>query len=419
MTQKANDYQYDEVGLDFSEEKAIDFSKYYLLSNPFPSVLVPQEAPDIFVDRKEVMRQAEHILRRCLEKGESSVMVVVGDYGEGKTHILNYLRARINATMSTRLGDKGIAAYVTPGRRILDLYQYFMSELGLDFFLSLLRSLPDAEPPRHRLQLETWDVAKQLPAEAERRMKLDFRVALQNLLNPYLRDKSWQWLQGVSLAAADRGEIGVRSVIATDADVVAAFTSVISLTYALDYKVVCILLDELEKVVETSPRRERVEYYDALRHIIDNNQYGLCMIATITRRSWLNLRDHAHPLERRLIRNMDELLPFSDNDALELVRKYLHKGRESYAKHQGLILEELWEEIHAAYHETDAELFPFTEDGVMSINAEQAKGSVGEILRLCGELIDTGYEKGVLYDTEAIEEALREKVQRQARIMIG
>jgi hypothetical protein len=399
--------EFDDVALDFSEEVAPDFSEYFLLRNPFPRIPVAQDHPDIFVNRESIMRRIEYVIKDGLETGRSNLAVVIGDYGAGKSHILKYLKARINETMPKRREARGIAAYVTPGRSIRDLYANFLRDLGLEFFVSILRSMPK---PHLVFQAHSQDIFGQegrylsletLPDAVRRNVSQDLQRAFLNLYTPELRTPSWQWIVGMPLLAAERRAIGVRTSL-KDMEVLTAFKDVIVLLNSFGFRLVCVLLDELESIVDIAPR-DREPYYNDLRHFIDQNTTGICLIMTITRKAWIDFRDHGHPLERRLIRNMDELWKFTNEDATELIRRHLLKGRDEYAMQTGSDLNTVLNRIMERYPEHDPTIFPFTSDAITTINAgELADGKVSEILRIASDLIDRGYMNQVVYNEETV-----------------
>jgi len=401
--------RYDDVELDFAEERIEDYSRYFLLVNPFPHLLVPEEKPEIFVDRIEVMSTLGRVLRRVMETGESSTAVIVGGYGTGKSHILKYTKWRINETMSN-----GVALYVTPGRSIRDFYMNFMEQLGLEFFRSALATLPEAEREEVR-QLTIFEdepLPRALPEEAVVGMSPDFRQALQNLLVRRKARLSWDWLLGAQLIANERREIDVHTWLSKDSQVLDAFNSVARLARSLGVRVTCVLIDELEKVTDLG-KPDRQRYYDSLRNLLDANPDGLCLIAGVSRQGWRDLREHGHPLRRRLIRNVSELEPFSAEDAKELIRRYLMRARQRYAEALELPPEQVQQEIASQRPGLDPELFPFTVDGIDRING-LARGIVSEILRMAGVLVDAGYQQGAIWRAEDVDRFQDEGVVPQA-----
>src|SRR2546425_567333 len=110
-----------------------DYSLLLLTRNPFPSTAVPSEVALTTADRQAALRRFTDALSTLFADSSSSVTVLLGDYGTGKSHLLKLFKVSVNSKLISGTTPT-LAIYVkSPGRSIRDLLLYMMDDLGRDY----------------------------------------------------------------------------------------------------------------------------------------------------------------------------------------------------------------------------------------------------------------------------------------------
>lgn len=419
---------YDEAGLDFTEILLKDYENYFLLKNPFPSITVPHGSVEVLVDRKDVMNGIREIISYYMQSKESSIALMVGAYGNGKSHLLKYIEKKINSQLGhySRSRDKVYAAYIqSPGKNFLEFYTNFIESFGLTFFADLINNLlyeerlysftidkdleydlnqeiiPDKLKnmfkslgilPSERIiitkeKVDNWKITDEetknsyiLKKENERldiyvnwdRMALSNVIEDNELISALIslntenkRAIAWRWLLGESLRQNEKALINVSSQISDTNKAMRIMLNLIKL-FHLNSTLIILLLDELEQITLLSSNLSD-KFYNDLRHFIDSCPSGICLIATITPSAWDSIENAGHPLARRLKRNVFWLDPFGDKRTLELLKAYLALGRTLYINKKGGSWEDIKQKIKKDYPDIDPLLYPFSNKSVSMI----------------------------------------------------
>ncbi len=416
--------RFDDAGLDYRDLQTRDYSGYFMLSNPFPSIPVAEREPRVFIDRESIMNEVANVTKDSFNTGRSQTLIMQGDYGNGKSHALRYIKSRINTQLATQTGKRAIAAYVqSPGGDIKYLLASLIEDLGVDFlqaqsFFSLAGFF-NAHPDRMKYVIGPQSQranARQVTLPADivilkrdlhhdkfmlRSMVDDFIDSLKikspdfarvffQLAEDEISGLAWRWLLGEDLSRQDRTLLGVNSNIEASDDALNAFATLKVLLGTNDTTVIYVLLDEFEKVAEVPNVRARSRYFDDLRHLIDQNETGLCLIACVTPTGWAYIRGSGHPLARRLLGNVHWLESFRPNEIERLIVAYATLARQEYFQRRGKSEVDYTTELKG--RKANPDLFPFTESAI-SFLYDLTKGNVSEVLRLCKKLIDSGCDR--------------------------
>lgn len=407
--------KYDESGFDLTTGSDIGFENYFLMGDPFPPFTITDEEPEIFVDRRELMQELQDFIISMYKTGDSDAFVILGDYGDGKTHILKYLKKEINSAYANLASERAIAVYVRPGGSILDFVANFVISLGLgflsqtvdEFIKPLLKERVQDEVEQPRLfgnkVIETKPKSGNLEI-ANERLESDILedigsnellAVLVAIANRQHRLTAWSWLKGFPLTAQDRKKINVASPLKED-NALGVLTGLIKFLHRSGYKVVYILFDELEEVSELDDETRRYIYLNYLRQFIDDNQQGLAFIFGATVAGWDALRESAEALQRRIVYHR-RLSKFELTDTFSLVEYYLSKERERYFKIANRSKEEVIQEIEN--RGANSRLYPYSERAVEKLQ-ELAQSRAGYILKGLKMLMKSGYINGKYYETE-------------------
>lgn len=391
-----------------------------MLNNPFPSIPVPGAEVRVFIDRDEIMKEVSNVTKDCFNTGKSQTIILQGNYGNGKSHTLRYIKSRINAQLATREERRGIASYVqSPGASIADLVSSIVEDLGFDFLriqaYSLLANFFNSRPDRMRYVIgpeaekgkgkpptipsDIVAMARLLRRENLRLRELlsdliktlqvklpDFAKSFFQLVDEPVSGLAWRWLLGENLSRAERESLDVTSDMEGSENALSAFATLRTLLEAASFPVMYILVDEFEKVSETrTPARSR--YFDDLRHFIDQNDTGVCLIACVSPTGWTIIRGSGHPLSRRLLGNVHWLESFGRDEIKRLVAAHIALARQEYLELGDVSAQDLKRKVQEK--SADLDLYPFSE-GAVTILYDVTKGNISEVIRLCKKLLDAG-----------------------------
>jgi len=396
-----------EEPLDLSGLARIDYSRYFLKANPFPAMGIPEEVPLTTADRKEIIDRFREDLRRTIFEGKSSVTVITGDWGAGKTHLLKYCKYRVNTQLLTST-NKSIAVYIkSAGRSFKDLYLYFIDDLGRDFLTNYAVGIVKSYVEEHESDVREYVYDKTLQnvdrlasVDTDRLLKgIRFYDLMDDLtktyggprnpvMNPLLclahpdySSISWQWFVGEKLSRDEKQLIKVDDDIEDAGDAQMAFRAMIRLFRQLGFMAIVLLMDEFERFT-LIPKNRRAEYMNEIRHFLDENPSGICLLIGVTPTAYKTLTETPSALTRRLSGTEFELRFFKLQDIEELVSRYIQIGRVENAN---------LEPIVRKHPTTTPFIYPFTDDALRRID-QRAKGIVSSIINLCRESIEIGIE---------------------------
>jgi len=405
--------------LDLSGLARINYSRYFLKANPFPAMGIPEEVPLTTADRKEIIDRFREDLRRTIFEGKSSVIVVTGDYGAGKSHLLKYCKYRVNTQLLTST-NKSIAVYIkSAGRNFKDLYLYFIDDIGRDFLtnyaVGIIKSYVEKNESKMREYLydkTLQQVTRLASVDTDRLLKgmqfYDFlhdlagtyegprnfiMNALLCLAHPDYSSIAWQWFVGEKLSSDEKQMIKVDDSIEDAKDAQKAFGAMIRLFRQFGFMAIVLLMDEFEKFT-LIPKNRRDEYMDEIRHFLDENPSGICYMIGVTPTAYKTLTETPSALTRRLSGTEFELRFFKLQDVEELVSRYIQIGRMENANLESVVRK---------HPNTTPFIYPFTDDALRRID-QRSKGLVSSIVKLCRESIEIGIEsKSEVIDRRIID----------------
>jgi len=413
---------FDEEPLQLADLSKVNYSAFLLLNNPFPSVEVPGAVPLTTADRKDILEHFKRALSTTVFDNMSSITVLIGEYGSGKTHLLKYFQYVVNKELLTSR-NKVLAIYVkSVGRNFRDLYLYFIDDVGRELLKDLaydliksyfskighdgikkygvggelseyhdLTKLPiEVILPRSKFYDIFYDIVKSLP----KLRKNSTAYALLHLAHPDYSSLAWRWLIGENLSSDERKVIRVEENISDYIVAEAILNDLMTLFSQVEIKTVVLLIDEFENFT-LMPRNFRDKFMDGLRHFIDDNPQGVLLAFTTTPFAWNELTEVTSALIRRLVGNEYELKFFSESDTRELIIRYLKLFRIK-DKHLPKKVENL---------DTDINIYPFTESAISKIQ-EESKGLVSTIIKIARRAIDVAIDSNLPVIDEKIIEKL-------------
>jgi len=375
----------------------IRYDRYNLKRNPFPGA-VPCDNIDFIVERGNEVRDISWTISSALE-GISTLSIIVGGYGNGKTHLLRYMEKVLS-------NNKLLAIYInTPGESFKSLYcsiiyalgQAFMKRVSWSYLGNFCRrelgeenhsyvEHNDREKICEVLNKDPYNIKKlveegkillpQLINEAKkfissRVLLVDFTTAFLHLILKEYWFLAWKWLCGEDIPYTQRRELELSMSITSDERALRSFLSLKRLLQDLGYSLIVLLIDEFE-VIEALPMRTKQKILNEIRHLVDLTPSGLCILLSCAPEVWRSILSDYHAFTERFT-HFIFLKPLNKADLRKVMVTYLNKER---------IMDPPNEDS----------LYPFTED-TLDFLLRNGMGNVRQTLKLCQIAVDLGLKQ--------------------------
>ncbi len=403
----------DTSGINLKDEQR-DYEKFFLIRNPFPSLAVPDEIPPFTADREEPIRRFKDVIVELTRNDSTSVSVIVGEYGSGKSHLFRVFKHEVNRQLLST-NDGTLATIIgSPGNNFADLFFSFLDDIGRNALTQYssqiisnyiknnkdnVKQYISNYDPRNKflndnLSLEDFllnstyiNINKEIRKNKLNHVKDDDIVfAFLSLSHPEYGSIAWKWFQGSNISKSEMAHINVGKIIKEPELAFSLFDDFIKIIYFVGIKSLVILVDELEKITFLT-KTSRTEYQDMLRHWIDTYPKNVCFYFSIAPHQWDNLVKEPTALVRRLSGNWHVLKPFEDEEVKELIEKYLHWSRIDNFKSK---------DAKNKFPNCEPSLVPFTTKSIDQIQ-KISDGNVSNILLLCRQCLE------ILYDDDKFD----------------
>lgn len=382
----------------------IDYSPLGLEINPFPSVGIPEEVPAVTADREEVLKHFKTSLRETIFENKSTITVLSGDWGAGKSHILKYLKYKVN----TELLDSDtpvMAVYLkSVGRNFKDLYLYFIDDIGREQLTNTAKQVikkflddigeekakdfiyDNAAKESFNLDTITMDEFLLITRyydifyEIQKRLKnVDTQVlnAFLYLAHPENFSIAWRWFLGESISLDERKMIKVQENIDDSRNAEMVLQGLVSIFVQAGLDTLVLLIDEFENFSLIN-KNQRDKYLNELRHFIDENPNKLYLVVAGTPTAYADMTEVPSALTRRLAGQEFILDKFDIKNIKELINLYILNARIKETEKIDKLLKDA----------QNPDLYPFTDEAIDALY-ERTKGNVGYIIKICKKAIFT------------------------------
>ena len=301
----------------------------------WPFRVVPERSSEVWADRKKVLSDLISLVKDTEEKDRSSICIIWGYVGAGKSHSLFYLKG-----LTEKKAESFFILSPMPKeiRKYADLYQYgFFKPLSF-FALSRIAGdvwskLSEGLGPRNELV-----TLEKISAEIAGGW-IDFAQAIANLgrivsLTGSIRDPIClsveAWLSGVRLSKSELRLLGISNSLKQETDFVRATSSIIRLlTYRKNgcsgYKKVFWVLDDAHYLatLKTSPKAFN-QIQQGLRDSFDACPNDLCLILSFAARDALKLDELLVEDLISRVSSRIQVPPLSDEEAFEFVSELIN-----------------------------------------------------------------------------------------------
>lgn len=362
--------------IDKIRAKTVDYSGYYLSRNPFPETGKAPQHPSFCAGRKKILDKIYDFIADVYSHESFSGLVILGTYGGGKTHVLRYVRDKINHELKDIQSGGAIAVYVEkPQTGVPHIYSEFMKGIEVDFYTHLLwkvvsssikKDVKENKITLKQLQPQRPSIEKWMPAEEDLSVSDVFRdleslrehISDRNVgkrevehlfrdyLLPYfsdrdilrcsvkllieddlhLLDESWKFICGSKVSKDTQKTLDLSKPVLSVRDInKSIFRSIIDVCKACGYKAVFLMLDEVEAIASLGPQT-RFSLLDELRSFLDSIPSNFGIILACIPRDWQQIVSALPALKDR-IKHVMELGYMGPEEASELVKAYLVNAR--------------------------------------------------------------------------------------------
>ena len=312
--------------------------------NPFDSVVwrvgnfwQEQQNRDFNVDsiHQEAIAEISAILDRVATDNCTRTVLLLGDSGSGKSHLLGRLKSNLN--------DKAFLCYIDPFTASESIWRHI-----LRYTVDSLVKIPDGKKESQLLLwIESLSVFKQQrritkPKGDERKAFInklrdiyptdiynatEFFGVLYHLLNPKLHRLACDWLRGDNLDADDFTTLGVTSAINTEdaaKQILSNFGRI-----AADTQPIVLCFDQLESIARLPDGNIDLQALFNVNSIIHNQKLkNFLLVISIINDIWQKNANRIHPTDKARIDAKISLKPIAleQAEALWATRLYpLHQ----------------------------------------------------------------------------------------------
>jgi Cdc6-like AAA superfamily ATPase len=397
------------------------YGGYSLNNNPFPETGRAPQHPNFCAGRSVALNKIYEFVADVYNHESISGLVVLGTIGGGKTHILRYVRDAINGELENAPSGKALAIYVeNPQTGVLHIYSEFMNEIEPSLLTNVLwkvvsviisREIGEGKLTFDQVRPEPGTMQKWFGSEQTAKELLNVtgnleslrdqiargnlsRDRLENLfikyLEPHISDKdflrcsvklllednvgllneSWNFICGSRVSKDVQKTLGLLKSSLDPRDVNRSiFKSVTSIFREAGYRVVFLLLDEVETFA-TFGSQTRFAILDEFRSFFDALPSNFGIILACAPRAWQQIIS-TYPALRDRIKHVVELGYLKPEETLELIRAYLASARTK---------------------EIPDNIYPFSKDAIFEISRLK-RGVVRYIVEACHVLLKEGAKK--------------------------
>jgi hypothetical protein len=351
-------------------------------------------------------------------------LVILGDYGFGKTYILRHLERRINEALYFRGTERACAVYIDNPEppAIEDFITKFLDRFGMHKFLTLLWHLVIKEFQEEFIekgQVFLKGFFRQVHPTLFEKGGVDIKEDI--FTNP-LKFVDWLYESKADLAAiGDFAESRIfgpifqhpditkrlssldkyssgesyrkwmetlnyktfKTTIRKEIDPSNFFRSVLTVFRYNGFRHVYLLVDEFEDVYSRMAKKGRLAYCGALRNLIENNLEYFSLVVAVTAQAWDKIAADMNAFAERFVRRV-ELMGLNLEQLRTMIVYYLDSVREKNSAHYGTEypfeaqaiakIQEIGHANHRVVLEICYVLFEYAADKkITSITAEMVK----------------------------------------------
>lgn len=361
--------------------KNLQTSKKYELfdckSNPFPITGVSSGYLGFAPTDGKVTEEILAFIKTTYDRKSYGGLVILGDYGFGKTYILRHVERRINEALYYRGTDRACAIYIDNPEppAIEDFIMKFLDRFGMHKFLTLLWHLVIKRFQENLIKERESFLKKFFPSPVQPSLfeKGNIDIKEDIFTNPF-KFVDWLYESRANLNAVTNfaeteiflpifkhPDIAKRlssfhsssssesyhkwmetlnyktsKTLRKEIDPSNFFRSVLTVFRLNGFRHVYFLVDEFEDVCSRTHKKGRLAFCGALRSMIEHNLEYFSLILAITIDAWNMVTTDAPAFADRFVR-MIELLGLTKEQLTTMVIDYLNSVRDEKSDHYNTV----------------------------------------------------------------------------------
>jgi hypothetical protein len=359
--------------------KNLQTSKKYELfdckSNPFPITGVSSGYLGFPPTDEKVTEEILAFIKSTYDRKHYGGLVILGDYGFGKTYILRHVERRINEALYYRGTDRACAVYIDNPEppAIEDFITKFLDRFGTHKFLTLLWHLVIKQFQVNLIKEGESFLKKFFPPPIQPGLfeKGGINIKEDIFTNPF-KFVDWLYESRANLNAVTNfaeteilrpifkhpdiakrlssfhnssssesynkwmGALNYKTskTLRNEVDPSNFFRSILTVFRRNGFRHVYLLVDEFEDVSSRTNKKGRLAYCGALRSIIENNLDYFSLILAVTTDAWDKITADMDAFADRFVRRV-ELLGLTKEQVTAMVIDYLNSVRDKNSNHRG------------------------------------------------------------------------------------
>ena len=401
---------FEEIGREILDEALLEewdkrYELYGLKYNPFYISAIAPKIPKLPPLDSTVLEEIIEFIGATYRKQEFGGMVIIGDYGMGKSHTLKFIAHLINSYFGNIGDGKAEAIYVEePKVSTFEVVSAMLSDIGEEnirkrvwhviahrFRQHVTRNgfsrfstgalfekdeakrehlLSDQVVSNYKLFLQDYGSLfldeDRLREFAQRELvKLFYEDAMiTKEFDSFLfekgdkAEKAWDTIRG--LGAGGRKFAGKVRVDRF-------FNSLIEIFKDNGFRHIYLLIDEFEDVPGYLSKQDTVKYLSQLRGLIDRNTECFSLILGVRDQAWEVIKNTNPAFFERMSRRV-ELVPLSEGDTRKIIESHLSLARK--------------EDYEDKIKPFDPQLIPIIQ--------REKEGNLRAVLETCFKLLDAG-----------------------------
>lgn len=353
--------------------KDLSVSKEYALldakSNPFPITGVASDDLGFPPTEEEVTEEILSFIKSTYDRNYYGGLLIVGDYGFGKTYILRHIERRINEALYYRGDERACAIYIDNPEppAIEDFITKVLDRFGMHKFLTLLWHLVIKQFQEELIEKGDSFLKRFFPSPKQRSLfneeniypkedlftnpfkfidwlyesKADLKkigqfaeneVFLPIFQHPEIT-KKLSALDDFSEGETYRKWMGVlnyrafKGTLKKELDPSVFFRSILTVFRQNGFRHIYLLVDEFEDVFSRTNKKQRLAYCAKLRSIIEYNLEYFSIILAVKPDMWSKIVHDAPVFAERFVRKV-ELLGLTKEQLETMIKDYLSRVRD-------------------------------------------------------------------------------------------
>lgn len=332
--------------------------------------------------RDKEWKNTKKILDKFLTEGGSKTLLILGDYGYGKTFMLEKIVQGFNA------GD------------------FEKSKKSIVASIRLAESEPEARIGLSFVTKIFYDIGsknlEKIAKNAKNISKIEISSDMLNIIESLKKEKlnAYEWLSGESLSQSEKNNIGVKKILSKSSQALKILSDFQKVIRAAGFDNLVILLDEFEYIVNVYSEKQVTTILHTFKEIYDEfirvntkkpgSMANLIFIIAMTPKGWDVLVETEARLSKKTggggitpwmerIRPEDftvDLRPLGESATNELIKDRIKKKRLDYKK-------------------PPYETFPFIHPEFFNVIYKASEGNPRYILRFCDLVLEYALDEEV------------------------